>query len=89
MGFEPQIREIIRNLKEQRQNLFFTATWPKEVQALAREFLTDPIHLEIGDQNQLNANKAITQVVQVMRHTQKDEALENILVSVLSSRTSS
>ncbi len=84
MGFEPQIRQILSLLPDQdnRQNLFFTATWPKEVQQLARTFLKNPVHVEIGDQNQLNANKAIKQIVRFMRQFDKDDELLNILVSL-------
>jgi superfamily II DNA/RNA helicase len=52
-----QIREIIGQLSRKRQNLFFSATWPKEVQQLANEFLTDAVHITIGDSGVLNANK--------------------------------
>jgi ATP-dependent RNA helicase DDX5/DBP2 len=45
MGFEPQIREIIASLPSKRQNLFFSATWPKEVRKLASEFLVKPIQV--------------------------------------------
>ena len=31
MGFEPQIRAIIKNVPRHRQTLMFSATWPKEV----------------------------------------------------------
>jgi superfamily II DNA/RNA helicase len=31
MGFEPQIQRICHRLPQQRQTLFFSATWPKEV----------------------------------------------------------
>ena len=31
MGFEPQIREIVRRLPRSRQTLMFSATWPEEV----------------------------------------------------------
>lgn len=65
MGFEPQIRTIIDELPPDRQSLFFTATWPKEVQGLANDFLTNPVHISVGDSNSLNANKAIKQVVTV------------------------
>lgn len=53
----PQIREIISHLNRQRQNLFFSATWPREVQQLANEFLTDAVQINIGDSGVLNANK--------------------------------
>ena len=45
MGFEPQIREIIYNYglpdKYDRQTLMFSATFPKEIQMLATEYLKD------------------------------------------------
>lgn len=53
MGFEPQIRKIVEQLpsaEEYRQTVFFTATWPREVQQLAAEFLSDPVQINIGDQ---------------------------------------
>lgn len=55
--YPPQIREIISHLSRQRQNLFFSATWPREVQQLANEFLTDAVQINIGDSGVLNANK--------------------------------
>ncbi len=42
MGFEPQIRRIVQRCPDQRQTLFFTATWPREVRSLASEFLAEP-----------------------------------------------
>ena len=35
MGFEPQIRKIIGQIRPDRQTLMFSATWPKDVQRLA------------------------------------------------------
>merc|ERR1711871_1160887 len=49
MGFEPQIRSIIERITNERQTLMFSATWPKEVQALARDFLQTPLQINIGD----------------------------------------
>jgi ATP-dependent RNA helicase DDX5/DBP2 len=80
MGFEPQIRQLIAELPPDRQNLFFTATWPKEVRYLAHEFLSDPIKIEIGDQDQLNANPAITQKFEFLRPAEKEDRLLEILV---------
>ena len=39
MGFEPQIRKIVSQIRPDRQTLLFSATWPKEVQRLAADFL--------------------------------------------------
>lgn len=41
MGFEPQIRSIVSQIRPDRQTLMWSATWPKEVQGLARDFLKD------------------------------------------------
>ncbi len=42
MGFEPQIRKIVAQIRPDRQTLLWSATWPKEIQALGRDFLHDP-----------------------------------------------
>ena len=39
MGFEPQIRTIVDNIRPQRQTLMFSATWPDSVWQLAEDFL--------------------------------------------------
>ncbi|XP_075591232.1 uncharacterized protein LOC142598159 [Dermatophagoides farinae] len=49
MGFEMQIRTIIDGIRKDRQMLFFSATWPKEVRSLALDLCTnDPVHVQIG-----------------------------------------
>jgi len=52
MGFEPQIRQIVQDCgmprKGSRQTLMFSATFPKEIQRLASDFLEDYIFLAIG-----------------------------------------
>ena len=82
MGFEPQIRTIIAKLPAKRQTMFFTATWPREVQQLAREFLSNPVEIKFGDTNSLNANKAIKQVIKVIGEREKDENLQAALKEI-------
>jgi superfamily II DNA/RNA helicase len=41
MGFEPQIRKIVSQIRPDRQTLMWSATWPRDVQNLARDFLND------------------------------------------------
>lgn len=48
MGFLPDIRRIISKLPKQRQNLFFSATMPKDIKELANEVLDDPVTVQIG-----------------------------------------
>jgi ATP-dependent RNA helicase DDX5/DBP2 len=79
MGFEPQIRAIIEQLPEERQNLFFSATWPREVQSLASEFLKDPVQINIGGSDDLTANKDIKQEVIVLKEYEKRQKLPALL----------
>lgn len=70
MGFEPQIRSIIEQIRPDRQVLMWSATWPKEVQSLARDFLNDYIQVNIGSL-QLHANHNILQIVDVCQEYEK------------------
>lgn len=62
MGFEPQIRKIVKEIPHSRQTLMYTATWPKEVRRIADDLLVHPVHVTIGSVDELVANSAITQV---------------------------
>ena len=65
MGFEPQIRRIVEQdvmpKTGDRQTLMFSATFPKEIQMLARDFLHDYIFLAVGRVGSTSQN--ITQKV--------------------------
>lgn len=70
MGFEPQIKKIIEQVRPDRQTLMFSATWPREVQKLAQEYLKDFIQVTIGSLD-LTANVNITQIVEVCTDFEK------------------
>merc|ERR1719502_1855052 len=52
MGFEPQIRNIVDRadmpLREQRQTMMFSATFPRTVMRIADSFLNNPVMLKVG-----------------------------------------
>uniref|UniRef100_A0A1D1Z9M4 RNA helicase n=1 Tax=Anthurium amnicola TaxID=1678845 RepID=A0A1D1Z9M4_9ARAE len=81
MGFEPQIRKIVKEIPTRRQTLMFTATWPKEVRKIAADLLVHPIQVNIGNTDELVANSAITQHVEMMTPMEKQRRLEQILRS--------
>ncbi|KAF2304788.1 hypothetical protein GH714_037976 [Hevea brasiliensis] len=64
LGFEPQVWSIVGQIRPDRQTLLFSATMPHKVEKLAREILTDPIRVTVGEVGM--ANEDITQVVQVI-----------------------
>jgi len=74
MGFEPQIRKIVDQIRPDRQTLMWSATWPKEVQRLAHDYLKDFIQVNIGADG-LSANHNISQIVEVISESEKRERL--------------
>ncbi|OQV19386.1 putative ATP-dependent RNA helicase DDX17 [Hypsibius exemplaris] len=82
MGFEPQIRKIMEQIRPDRQVMMWSATWPKEIRALAGEFLRDFVHCTIGSLN-LSANQNITQIVAVVRELDKGAKLEQLLHEII------
>ncbi|TRY71889.1 hypothetical protein TCAL_06076 [Tigriopus californicus] len=81
MGFEPQIRKIIEQIRPDRQVLMWSATWPKEVQRLAEDFLQDYVQINIGALT-LHANHNILQIVDVCDEFQKEQKLARLLEEI-------
>lgn len=81
MGFEPQIRKIIEQIRPDRQVLMWSATWPKEVQALAADFLVDYIQINVGSL-ELAANHNIQQLIEVCEDHEKDYKLFDLLMKI-------
>ncbi|KAG5462409.1 MAG: P-loop containing nucleoside triphosphate hydrolase protein [Olpidium bornovanus] len=67
MGFEPQIRRIVEEEDMPRTNdritLMFSATFPRDIQHLARDFLRDYVFLSVGRVGSTSEN--ITQKVRI------------------------
>lgn len=81
MGFEPQIRHIVDGCDmpstEHRQTLMFSATFPVDIQHLARDFLSDYIFLSVGRVGSTSEN--ITQRVLYVEDEDKKSALLDLL----------
>ncbi|KAI3930239.1 hypothetical protein MKW92_048943 [Papaver armeniacum] len=78
MGFEPQIREVMRNLPVKHQTLLFSATMPVEIEALAQEYLTDPVQVKVGKVSSPTAN--VSQMLQKVPENEKVDQLLSLLV---------
>jgi len=48
LGFLPPIRRIVSHISMKRQNLFFSATMPREIGKLADELLRDPVKVSVA-----------------------------------------
>ncbi|WPH03639.1 putative ATP dependent RNA helicase [Acrodontium crateriforme] len=81
MGFEPQIRRIVEGedmpRTDNRQTLMFSATFPRDIQMLARDFLRDYIFLSVGRVGSTSEN--ITQKIEYVEDVDKRSVLLDIL----------
>jgi len=82
MGFEPQIRKIIEQIRPDRQVLMWSATWPKEVRKLAEDFLVDYVQINIGAA-EIHANHNILQIVDVCQDYEKERKLVQLLEEIM------
>jgi ATP-dependent RNA helicase DDX3X len=77
MGFEPQIRDIVerRDMPDSRhrRTVMFSATFPKEIQRLAADFLSNYIFLAVGRVGA--SSDLITQRIKFAEEYQKAELL--------------
>lgn len=78
LGFEPQIRRILRSTPSTKQTLMWSATWPKEVESLAKDFLRNPLHLNVGS-SKLSSSPNVEQIVKVCDEREKLGILKQIL----------
>ncbi|XP_037076092.1 ATP-dependent RNA helicase DDX3X-like isoform X1 [Pollicipes pollicipes] len=81
MGFEPQIRRIVEldtmPPTKDRHTMMFSATFPKEIQRLAQDFLNDYIFLAVGRVGSTSEN--ITQEIVWVEDDQKKSFLLDLL----------
>lgn len=85
MGFEPQVRKIVSQIRPDRQTLMWSATWPKEVQQMARDICKEePVHINVGSL-ELKACHNIEQIVEVCQEYDKNPKTLRLLDGFLKS----
>ncbi|KAA8516958.1 hypothetical protein F0562_017224 [Nyssa sinensis] len=81
MGFEPQIRKIVEQMdmppQGLRQTMLFSATFPKEIQRLASDFLSNYIFLAVGRVG--SSTDLIVQRVEFVHESDKRSYLMDLL----------
>ena len=89
MGFSEELTQILGQLPPSRQNLFFSATFPDDVQALAQRLLRNPVRVDIEatpttapDICQRSIAVDTKQRTQLLRHLVKAEGWKRVLVFV-------
>ncbi len=83
LGFLPQIREILRRLTKDRQTLMFSATMPDSIEMIARDFMRNPVRVDIIPPGA--AAEGITHRLYVVKEEDKRNALLALLHQELGS----
>jgi len=78
LGFVKPIRRIVSMMAGKRQNLFFSATMPHEIGALAAELLVDPQRVEVAP-----AATTVERILQKVIHVEQSKK-RSLLVELLS-----
>jgi ATP-dependent RNA helicase DDX5/DBP2 len=86
MGFEPQIRKILSQIRPDRQTCMWSATWPKEVRQLASDYQSDFIQVNVGSMD-LSANHRITQIVEVCSDMEKRDRMTKHLEKIMDDKS--
>jgi ATP-dependent RNA helicase RhlE len=89
LGFSEELGRILALLPLQRQNLFFSATFPPAVQALAQTLLRDPLRIEVPSEPE-QAPDIVQRAIavdaprrtQLLRHLIQQNAWKRVLVFV-------
>lgn len=79
LGFKDELDAILAQLPAERRTILVSATFPREVRALADRFQRDPVHVEgtrLG-----SAHLDIDHVVHIVENRQKVDAIVNLLLA--------
>ncbi|KEQ19565.1 DEAD/DEAH box helicase [Endozoicomonas numazuensis] len=77
LGFKTELDQILEALPAKRQNLLFSATFSKEIKALAHEFQRHPVKIEIENPN--SAANTVKQSIYPVDQQDKPEILSYII----------
>lgn len=83
MGFAPQLEEIFKFMPEKRHTMLFTATLPKKVKSLIKDYMYEPEEIIIGERS-----RPVTHIKQKVIFTRAQEK-EDRLVDELNKREGS
>ncbi|XP_054276389.1 probable ATP-dependent RNA helicase DDX43 [Macrosteles quadrilineatus] len=81
MGFEPEIRKTLLDIRPDRQTVMTSATWPAGVRRLAESYMKNPIQVYVGSLD-LAATHSVTQTIEFMDESEKEPRLLDFLCNM-------
>ncbi|HEY9772278.1 MAG TPA: DEAD/DEAH box helicase [Planktothrix sp.] len=85
MGFTPQVRRIVAEVKGPRQTILFSATLNKAVEKSGEEFLTNPVNVYVNTDRVEPAS--IDQQIHLVQEDNKTQLLIDLMTEQSASRT--
>uniref|UniRef100_A0A0N8BTU9 RNA helicase n=1 Tax=Daphnia magna TaxID=35525 RepID=A0A0N8BTU9_9CRUS len=74
LGFEPQIKKILIDVRPDRQIIMTSATWPEGIRRIANEYMDNPLQVCVGTLD-LAACHSVTQHVEILDEEDKRQRL--------------
>lgn len=75
MGFEPQIRKILLDVRPDRQTIMTSATWPDGVRTLGLKYMKNPFLVYVGSLD-LAACHSVKQIVKIIEWDEKKDRVK-------------
>lgn len=72
MGFEPQIRKVLLDIRPDRQTVMTSATWPPGVRRLAESYMDNPVQVYVGTLD-LAAVHTVTQTILLLGDEEEEK----------------
>ena len=79
MGFMPDIRKLLALIPKEKQTLFFSATFSKEIKKLANDLLKSPVSIDVAQRN--TTAELVTQIIHPVDKNRKRELLSFLIGS--------
>ncbi|XP_062570833.1 probable ATP-dependent RNA helicase DDX43 [Saccostrea cucullata] len=79
MGFEPEIKKILLDIRPDRQTVMTSATWPPGVRRLGESYLKDPIQVFVGSLD-LATCHSVTQFIEIVDQEDKKERVVRFIL---------
>lgn len=86
MGFINDIKRIVKTMPPRRQNIFFSATMPGEVQDLVKSMLKDPVRIQLENATtKPRINQSVYYVAReskraLLKHVISEQEMQNVIV---------
>jgi ATP-dependent RNA helicase DeaD len=77
MGFKEDIDSILETTPKGKNVWLFSATMPKEVASIAKNYMSDPLEVSIGHKNQSNEN--IDHIYYMVKEKDRYEAVKRLI----------